>query len=168
MNPATREWTCPNCGNPNGPPAPAHAGPAHATPARTAGPSMQGRGPLLAIAAGVIVVLIAVWFIFFRSSEPTAAVSATDAVSPTVVDTLAHLCADVAADMPLRVDSVTRTEQAVRADAKTLKQEGNAPAAKAATTLANALASLSDALAKHGDTLTANQAVQTALAELPC
>ena len=164
MNPATRDWTCPNCGNHNGPVAPAH------TPStRPAMPSLNDRGPLLAIVAGVVVLVIAIWAIFMRDSGPTTAASPTLAVSSSApVDTVAHLCTDVAADMPIRVDSVTRTEQAVRADAKTLKQEGNTEAAKAANTLADALGQLADALDTQGDTLAANQALQDALAALPC
>jgi post-segregation antitoxin (ccd killing protein) len=164
MNPATRDWTCPNCGNHNGPAAPAH------TPsARASMPSLNDRGPLLAIVAGVIVLLIAIWAIFLRDSSPTTAASPTVAVSTgTPVDTVAHLCTDMAADMPIRVDSVTRTEQAVRADAKTLKQEGNTEAAKAANAFADALGELAHALDTQGDTLAANQAVQSASKALPC
>ncbi len=165
MKPATTDWDCPNCAAHNGPAAPAHA---VSSGGGSSMPSMEGRGPLIAIVAGVAILLIAIWAIFIRDSGTTAAVSPTNTGTPTVVDTLAHLCSDMAPDMPLRVDSVTRTEEAVRTDAKTLRHEGNAPAAKAGIMLANALGSLSDALAKRGDTLTANQAVQTALAELPC
>jgi hypothetical protein len=70
--------------------------------------------------------------------------------------------------MPLRVDSVRRTEAAVRADAKALKEEGDPAAAKKAVALADALETLAVALDTQGDTLGANQQVQQALADLPC
>jgi len=131
-------------------------------------PSLGDRGPLLAIVAGVVVLSIAIWALFLRDSGDQAALPTASATTAAPVDALAHLCSDVAPDMPLRVDSVTRTEEAVRADAKTLKQQGDAQAAKAGNALADALASLAKALDTQGDTLTANQAVQAALVDLPC
>ena len=61
MNPATRDWTCPECGNHNGPGvvAPRHPRDPSSPPASRATPSLNGRGPMLAIAAGVVIVLIA-------------------------------------------------------------------------------------------------------------
>ncbi len=166
MDPATSDWDCPNCGAHNGPAAPSNP----VTSVGTSMPLMDGHGAMVAIVAGVVVLLIAIWVIFIRDpGASTNAVSPSVAVTSTApVGTVAHLCSDVAADIPLRVDSVNRAEDAVRADARALQREGNTEAAKAAITLADALAEFAAVLDTQGDTLVANTAVQEALAALPC
>lgn len=177
MNPATQGWDCPRCGAQNGPAAPAPTAAQTSAPSRgirpaaasgSRGPSLGGRGPKVAVVAGALILIVLVWAIFLRGSGGTASPSASTPTAATSGATLAHLCTDVAPDMPLRVDSVRRTEAAVRADAKALKEEGDAAAAKKAVALADALETLAVALDTQGDTLGANQQVQQALADLPC
>jgi parvulin-like peptidyl-prolyl isomerase len=167
MDPSVRSWDCPNCGAANGS---ASSVPA---PREASGPRLGGRGSTLLmtllIAASIAVIVVVVLAVFFQSvSETTPSSPGASTSAPVTTSTLDHLCADVAPDMPLRVDSVRRTEAAVRADAKALKAQGDAEAADAAKDLAAALASLATALDTQGDTQTANAALQDALAALPC
>jgi hypothetical protein len=179
MRPETRAWTCPSCGVRNeageghvAPAAPPARDPASSTPThearRSSGPSSRGRGPMLAILAGVLVLIVVLWAVFIWSPGRSTTASPTHASSPSTMDALADLCATWTADMPIRVDSITRAEDQVREDGKTLANQGNTQAAKAAKDFADALGKLVSALDTHGDTSTAIQKVAEANGALPC
>jgi hypothetical protein len=78
--------------------------------------------------------------------------------------TLQTACGEVAPDMALRVDALSRTAEAVRADIATMKTQGNTDDAEQATLVAVALENMVDAqenqqgirraMRELGDTLT--------------
>lgn len=117
---------------------------------------------MLVGAAGVLVVLIAVWAIFLRNSG-TPAPAGTGRSS-----TLQQLCSDIPRDLVVRAAALGREEAAVRHDAKALAAAGATAQAKQATTLADAVASLRQALIDHADTAAGTLKMQRALAALPC
>jgi hypothetical protein len=123
---------------------------------------------MLAILGGVLVLIVVVWAVFFRNPGGSTTASPSHTSSPSTTDALADLCATWTADMPIRVDSITRAEDQVREDGKTLAQQGNTEAAKAAKDFADALGQLVSALDTHGDTSTAIQQVAEANGALPC
>ena len=177
MRPETTAWTCPSCGANNETPAyvapstaPARGEAPTGAPAparRAAAPGSSGRGPMFAIVAGVVVLIVVVWAVFFRNSGGPTEASASHTSSPSA-DALTLMCTAWTADMPLRVDSLTRAEDQVRAAAKTLAQQGNTQAAKAGRAFADALDQLVTALDSHGETSTAIQQVGEANGALPC
>ena len=178
MRSETTAWTCPSCGAANetgvyvaAETASEPVGAATAVPApakRTSAPGSGGRGPMLAIIAGVVILIVVVsaWFTFIKPNGPTAA-SPSRATSPSV-DALTTMCTAWTPDMPIRVESLTRAEDQVRAAAKTLAQQGNTEAAKAGRAFADALDRLVTALNAHGDTSTAIQQAGEAYGALPC
>src|SRR5207342_55864 len=105
--------------------------------------------------------------VFIRNSNGPTAASPSHVSSPSA-DALTQMCTAWTADMPIRVDSITRAADQVRAAAKTLAQQGNAQAAKAGRAFADALDQLVTALDTHGDTSTAIQQVGEADGALPC
>lgn len=74
------------------------------------------------------------------SSTPSSGASAS---AGTV--TLLTACAEIAPDMPLRVDALTRTAQAVRADIAAMRSQGNSADAGQATQVAVALENMAEA-----------------------
>jgi hypothetical protein len=56
--------------------------------------------------------------------------------------TLSTACAEIAPDMPNRVDALQRTAEAVRADIATMEAQGNTADAQQATLVAVALESM--------------------------
>ena len=121
---------------------------------------------MLAIIAGVLVLIVVIWAVFIRRSGPTAA-NPSHASSPSA-DALTQMCTAWTADMPIRVDSVTRAEDQVRAAAKTLAQQGKVQAAMAAKDFADALDRLATALDTHGETSTALLQVEDAMNAVGC
>ena len=84
-------------------------------PARS---SAQKRRSFLILVAALVVAAIAVTFVLSRGGDDDAASpspSTSTSASPGQV-TLATACAEIAPDMPNRVDALQRTAEAVRAD----------------------------------------------------
>lgn len=177
MRPETTAWTCPSCGAnnetsayvaPSTAPARGEAPTGAPAPARrAAAPGSSGRGPMFAIVAGVVVLIVVVWAVFFRNSGGPTAPSPSHTSSPST-DALAEACAAWTPDMPIRVDSITRAEDQVREAAKTLAQQGETQTAKAGRDYADALGQLVTALDEHGETSTALLKVEDAKNALGC
>lgn len=93
----------------------------------------------------------------------TSTPSSDASASPGQV-TLQTACGEVAPDMALRVDALSRTAEAVRADIATMETQGNTDDAEQATLVAVALENMADAqenqqgirraMRELGDTLT--------------
>jgi hypothetical protein len=105
------------------------------------------RRSFLVFVIALVVVAAVVAFVISRSgddkagpSTPSAGVSASAGAV-----TLQTACAEVAPDMAFRVDALTRTAQAVRADIATMQAQGNTEDARQATRVAVALEKLADA-----------------------
>jgi hypothetical protein len=107
-------------------------------PARS---SDQKRRSFLILVAVLLVVAIAVTLVLSRGGDDDAvspSPSSSPSASPGQV-TLATACAEVAPDMPNRVDALQRTAEAVRADIETMQAQGNTSDAEQATLVAVAL-----------------------------
>ena len=90
----------------------------------------------------LVVIAIAVAFVISRGGDDGAAVSPTPSTSTSTsagAVTLETACGQVAPDMPLRVDALRRTAEAVRADIAAMESQGNSADAEQATLLAEAL-----------------------------
>ena len=112
-------------------------------PARS---SAQKRRSFLILVAVLIVAAIAVTFVLSRGGDDAASPSpsTSTSASPGQV-TLATACAEVAPDMPNRVDALQRTAEAVRADIATMEAQGNTTDAQQATLVAVALENMAQA-----------------------
>jgi hypothetical protein len=110
--------------------------------------SEQKRGSFVILLVVLVVVAITVAFVISSSgddevggaSTPSSGVSASAGAV-----TLQTACAEIAPDMALRVDALTRTAEAVRADIATMRGEGNLVDAEQATQVAVALENLAGA-----------------------
>jgi hypothetical protein len=112
-------------------------------PARS---SAQKRRSFLILVASLVVAAIAVAFVISRDGDDAASPSpsTSTSASPGQV-TLATACAEVAPDMPNRVDALQRTAEAVRADIATMEAQGNTSDAAQATLVAVALENMAQA-----------------------
>jgi hypothetical protein len=112
-------------------------------PARS---SAQKRRSFLILVASLVVAAIAVAFVISRGGDDAASPSpsTSTSASPGQV-TLATACAEVAPDMPNRVDALQRTAEAVRADIATMEAQGNTSDAAQATLVAVALENMAQA-----------------------
>jgi hypothetical protein len=108
----------------------------------------QKRRSFVVLVAVLVVAAAVVAFVLSRgggdgaegSSTPSSGASASGGVV-----TLQTACGEIAPDMPLRVDALTRTAQAVRADIATMESQGNTADAAQATQVAVALENLAEA-----------------------
>ena len=113
-------------------------------PARS---SSQKRRSFLILVAALVVAAVAVSFVLSRGGDDDAASpspSTSTSASPGQV-TLATACAEIAPDMPNRVDALQRTAEAVRADIATMEAQGNTTDAQQATLVAVALENMAQA-----------------------
>jgi hypothetical protein len=113
-------------------------------PARS---SAQKRRSFLILVAALVVAALVVTFVLSRGGDEHAASpspSTSTSASPGQV-TLATACAEIAPDMPNRVDALQRTAEAVRADIATMQAQGNASDAAQATLVAVALENMAQA-----------------------
>jgi hypothetical protein len=112
-------------------------------PARS---SAQKRRSFLILVASLVVAAIAVAFVISRDGDDAASPSpsTSTSASPGQV-TLATACAEVAPDMPNRVDALQRTAEAVRADIAAMEAQGNTSDAAQATLVAVALENMAQA-----------------------
>ena len=113
-------------------------------PARS---SAQKRRSFLILVAALVVAAVAVTFVLSRGGDDDAASpspSTSTSASPGQV-TLATACAEIAPDMPNRVDALQRTAEAVRADIAAMEAQGNTSDAAQATLVAVALENMAQA-----------------------
>ena len=112
-------------------------------PARS---SAQKRRSFLILVAALVVAAIAVTFVLSRGDDDDAlpSPSSSPSASPGQV-TLATACAEIAPDMPNRVDALQRTAEAVRADIEAMQAQGNTSDAEQATLVAVALENMARA-----------------------
>jgi hypothetical protein len=114
-------------------------------PARS---SAQKRRSFLILVAVLVVAVFVVTFVLSLGGDdaasPSPSSSATATASPGQV-TLATACAEVAPDMPNRVDALQRTAEAVRADIAAMRAQGNTTDAEQATLVAVALENMAQA-----------------------
>ena len=119
-------------------------------PARS---SVQKRRSFLILVVALVVAAVAVTFVLSRGGggdDATSSPSSSESASPGQV-TLATACAEIAPDMPNRVDALQRTAEAVRADIDTMEAQGNTSDAEQATLVAVALENMAEAqLTQHG------------------
>ena len=107
-------------------------------PARS---STEKRRSFLILVAVLVVAAVVVTLVLSRGGDDDAASpspTSSPSASPGQV-TLATACAEIAPDMPNRVDALQRTAEAVRADIATMQAQGNAGDAAQATLVAVAL-----------------------------
>src|SRR6185295_12309149 len=106
-------------------------------PARS---SSQKRRSFLILVAVLVFAIVVVTFVLSLGGDDDASPSpsASPSASPGQV-TLATACAEIAPDMPNRVDALQRTAEAVRADIETMQTQGNTSDAAQATLVAVAL-----------------------------
>ena len=117
-------------------------------PARS---SAQKRRSFLILVAALVVAAIAVTFVLSRGGDDDAAPpspSTSASASPGQV-TLSTACAEIAPDMPNRVDALQRTAEAVREDIATMEAQGNTTDAQQATLVAVALENMAQAQLKQ-------------------
>ena len=86
----------------------------------------------------------------------------------TVEEATATMCGHVQQTQVFRVQALAQAEDALRDDAKALKQAGDTQAAKQVRGLITATANLRQVLADQGDTTDALAAQAEAIASLPC
>ena len=112
-------------------------------PARS---SAEKRRSFLILVVVLVVAAIAVTFVLSRGGGDAASPSPSTSppVSPGQV-TLATACAEIAPDMPNRVDALQRTAEAVRADIATMQAQGNTSDVEQATLVAVALENMARA-----------------------
>ena len=108
--------------------------------------SAEKRGSFLILVVVLVVAAIAVTFVLSRDGDDAASPSPSTSppVSPGQV-TLATACAEIAPDMPNRVDALQRTAEAVRADIATMQAQGNTSDVEQATLVAVALENMARA-----------------------
>ena len=107
----------------------------------------EKRRSFLILVVVLVVAAIAVTFVLSRGGDDDAASpspSTSPPVSPGQV-TLATACAEIAPDMPNRVDALQRTAEAVRADIATMQAQGNTSDVHQATLVAVALENMARA-----------------------
>ena len=112
-------------------------------PARS---SAQKRRSFLILVTALVVAAIAVTFVLSLGDDDVASPSPSisTSASPGQV-TLSTACAEIAPDMPNRVDALQRTAEAVRADIATMQAQGNTSDAAQATLVAVALENMAQA-----------------------
>jgi hypothetical protein len=106
---------------------------------------MPERRSFVILVVALVVVAAVVTFVISRSggneaAGPSTPSSEVSASAGTV--TLQTACAEIAPDMALRVDALTRTAEAVRADIATMQAQGNTDDAEQAIHVAVALENL--------------------------
>ena len=107
--------------------------------------SAQKRRSFVILVVVLVVLAAGVTFALSRGGDDDAS-SPTAAASPSTGQvTLATACAEVAPDMPNRVDALRRTAEAVRADIAEMEAEGNTGDAEQATLVAVALENMAEA-----------------------
>jgi len=108
--------------------------------------SAEKRGSFLILVVVLVVAAIAVAFVLSCDGDDAASPSPSTSppVSPGQV-TLATACAEIAPDMPNRVDALQRTAEAVRADIATMQAQGNTSDVQQATLVAVALENMARA-----------------------
>ena len=106
----------------------------------------EKRRSFLILVVVLVVAAIAVTFVLSRDRDDAASPSPSSSppVSPGQV-TLATACAEIAPDMPNRVDALQRTAEAVRADIATMQAQGNTSDVEQATLVAVALENMARA-----------------------
>jgi hypothetical protein len=112
-------------------------------PARS---SAQKRRSFLILVTSLVVAAIAVTFLLSLGDDDVASPSPSisTSASPGQV-TLSTACAEIAPDMPNRVDALQRTAEAVRADVATMQAQGSTSDAAQATLVAVALENMAQA-----------------------
>lgn len=106
----------------------------------------QKRRSFLILVAALVVAAIAVTFVLSRGGGDAASPSPSTSTSASPGQaTLSTACAEIAPDMPNRVDALQRTAEAVRADIATMEAQGNTSDAEQATLVAVALENMAQA-----------------------
>ncbi len=106
----------------------------------------QKRRSFVILVVVLVVAAAAVAFVLSRGGDDGAAASSTPSSSASAgAVTLQTACAEIAPDMPLRVDALTRTAEAVRADIAVMRSQGNSADAEQATQVAVALENMAEA-----------------------
>jgi hypothetical protein len=106
----------------------------------------QKRRSFLILVAALVVAAIAVTFVLSRGGDDAGSPSPSDGPSASSGQvTLATACAEIAPDMPNRVDALQRTAEAVRADIAAMQAQGNTSDAEQATLVAVALEDMAQA-----------------------
>jgi len=108
--------------------------------------SAQKRRSFLILVAVLVFAIVVVTFVLSLGGDDDASPSPSSgpSASPGQV-TLATACAEIAPDMPNRVDALQRTAEAVRADIDTMQAQGNTTDAEQATLVAVALENMARA-----------------------
>ena len=105
-----------------------------------AGSSAQKRRSFLILVAVLVFAVVVVTFVLSLGGDDDASPSPSASVTPSPGQvTLATACAEIAPDMPNRVDALQRTAEAVRADIDTMVAQGNTSDAAQAELVAVAL-----------------------------
>lgn len=113
-------------------------------PARSSAEKRRSFAILVAVL--VVVAGIVVAFVLSRADDDAAPSSPSPSASSTTGQvTLATACAEIAPDMPNRVDALQRTAEAVRADIAIMEAQGNSSDAEEATLIAVALENMAEA-----------------------
>lgn len=100
----------------------------------------QKRRSFLILVATLVVAAAVVTFVLSSGGDDGVSPSPTVGSSPSAGQvTLSTACAEVAPDMPNRVDALQRTAEAVRADIATMESQGSTSDAEQATLVAVAL-----------------------------
>jgi flagellar basal body-associated protein FliL len=108
--------------------------------------SAQKRRSFVILVVVLVVLAAGVTFALSRGGDDDASSSPTAAASPSTDQvTLATACAEIAPDMPNRVDALQRTAEAVRADIVDMRSQGNTSDAEQATLVAVALENMAEA-----------------------
>ncbi len=98
------------------------------------------RRSFAALMITLVVIAIAVAFVLSRGGDDDASGAPTPSSSASAgAVTLETACGEVAPDMPLRVDALRRTAEAVRADIAAMESQGDTAGAEQATLVAEAL-----------------------------
>jgi hypothetical protein len=107
----------------------------------------QERRSFVILVVALVVVAAVVAFALSRGDDGAAGTSTptSGASASAGIVTLQTACAEIAPDMPLRVDALTRAAQAVRADIAAMESQGNTADAAQATQVAVALENLAEA-----------------------
>ena len=107
---------------------------------------MPKRRSFVILVVALVVVAAAVTFVISRGGDDEVGAASTTPSSGVSASagtlTLQTACAEIAPDMALRVDALTRTAEAVRADVATMQAQGNTDGAEQATQVAVALENL--------------------------
>jgi hypothetical protein len=100
--------------------------------------SAQKRRSFVILVAALAAVAVVVVFALSRGGDETSGPTPSSSASPGPV-TLQTACGEIAPDMPLRVDALRRTAEAVRADIAAMESQGNTDDAAQAALVAVAL-----------------------------